>query len=243
MTDQLAAINAALEAARGAASASVPTLATAPSTTVTTTAPLAGGRAVTMRQMIEESTMSVDAYLKAEKAGFLIGDDKKNYVDTIDVEFRFSQVKVFYGIRYGASPTKYERSYDRILNARNKRPWADCVAEGMRMDPKCRGDYRGVDLPFTVVNDVIGKDGKTVLIGAGKTLGWTSSVTNWKQWLEFSAPYYKLMDNGAIAEDALVRGKIVHELGENKDFTWGLVTFGDFAFADVGGVTEQAQAA
>lgn len=227
----LDAINNAIASAREAAAQAV---VSAPSTAVAA-ASVQGGRAVSLREITSEKGMAVAAYLKVEKAGFLIGKDLKTYLDEITVSFRLNEAKPFYGLRYG-NPAKYERSYDRIVNAKNRRSWADCVTEAQRLDAKCRGDYAAVDIPFTMVNTIMSKDGKTTLIEKDQKTGWTSSVTNWYAFQDFISPYLKLMDQGLLNEDALVTGKIVHEVRENSDNAWGSLTFVDFAVTD-GAVT------
>lgn len=224
------AVNAAIAQARAAASNVAPTPAV-PALVGSTALAMAGGRPVSLREMLAESTAKVDAYLKIVPAGFNIGDDKKSMFEEIPVEFRFADAKVFYGVRYNKT---YEKSFDRIVNARSKRPWADCVAEAQRLDPKCRGDYRGVDVAFTVLETLTAKDGKTVLIEAGQKLGWTSSITNWNDFAEFAAPFFELMDAGVISDKVTVRGKIVHQERTNKDNTWGVATFAAFEVVGLG---------
>jgi hypothetical protein len=227
----LASVQAALEQARQAAAGAAPPQAPAIASAPSLPAVVAGGRPVSMREMLAESAVSVDAYLKLRDTGFTIGDDVKTTFDDIKVRFKFSDAKPFYGVRYG-NPAKYEKSLDRIVNVRNKRPWAECVAEAMRADSRCRGDYRSLDLAFTMVETLTAKDGKTVLIEAGQKLGWTASVTNWKFWVEFAEPFYKLMDAGVITDEVMVEGTIHHEVMSNKENTWSVLTFVDCDIVD-----------
>ncbi|MGH6955626.1 MAG: hypothetical protein ACREEW_03055, partial [Caulobacteraceae bacterium] len=124
----LESVQNALAEARAAAAQAAPA---PPVVAAATAVAVTGGRPVSMREMLAESTVPVDAYLKIKESGFLIGDDPKSTFDDIRVHFKFSDAKPFYGIRYG-NPARYEKSYDRIVNARTKRPWADCVAEAQR---------------------------------------------------------------------------------------------------------------
>lgn len=247
MSDQLAALNAALGQARAAAENAVPPTAGVPAVggaatpgTNVVSMPVSPGRAVSMREMVAESGMGVKTYLKVDKPGFTIGSDTSVYHKEIEVEFRLSEAKAFYGVRFG-NPAKYLRSFDRLVETRSKRPWADVVAEAQRLDPRCRGDYRGVDIPFAVMRDIADASGK-VLIETGEKLGFTSSITNWQDWVNFITPYFNLMDAGQLSEDALVRGKIVHAQRKDANNVWGAVTFVDFAIID-NGIGDQAQAA
>lgn len=238
-------VNAAIEAAKAAAG-NLPAsagVATGQAPAFYAAQPVQPGRAVSMREMLAESSMSVKAYLKAEKAGFLIGTDTANYVKEIAVEFRFGDAKPFYGLRYG-DPAKYERSLDRIVNVKNKRPWADCIAEAQRLDARCRGDYASVDVPFTVLEDIKSLDGKITLFEAkdDDRLGWTASVTNWKDFAAFAKPFYDLIDAGRLSEDVVVRGKLVHAQRTSNKNTWGAVTFEGFEAVGFAAAEDQAAA-
>lgn len=240
-TPQLDALNAALNAAKAAAAGAVPATTPAPVTAAAVPANQSAppGRAATMREMLAESSMAVKAFMKVDKPGFTIGTDTTKYHKEIEVEFRFNEAKPFYGVRFG-NPAKYLKSFDRMTESKSKRPWADVVAEAQRQDPKCRGDYRGLDLPFTVLKDLTDESGK-VLVAAGEKIGWTSSITNWNDWVQFATPFYTLMDGGVLSEGALLRGKIVHAQRKDSNNVWGAVTFVDFAIIDNG--VEQAEAA
>jgi hypothetical protein len=231
MSTQLEQLNASLEAARAAAANAVPATT---ETAVSAPALVTPGRPVSMREMLAESTMSVKAYLKVSAHGFLIGKDAATLFDEIEVEFRLNAAKPFYGVRYG-NPPVYKRSYDRIVESKSKRSWADVCAEAQRLDARCTGDYRGVDIPFQSVHQLKSKKGNEVLVEAGDAIGWTSSVTNFTEFQQFIEPYFKLMDNGQLAEDALVRGKISH-IQRTKEGVqpWGALLFGDFTIVDTG---------
>ena len=220
-------IQAALKQARETAGAAVPAVAT------TTPAAVAPGRPVSMREALATgASMSVKAYLKVDRVAFLIGKDDGLHKE-FEVEFRFNEAQPFFGLRYG-NPARYERSVDRVTNSRNGRSWADCVAEAQRMDSRCRGDYVSVDVPFTLVNDIMAADKKTVLIKTGEKIGWTASITNFKDFKEFAAPYYALMDQGLLSDDALVRGKIKHVKRTGGEADYGALTFVDFDVVDNG---------
>lgn len=229
MSTQLETLNASLQAAREAAANAVP----APAAAAVSTTLVTPGRPVSMREMLAETSMSVKAYLKVSAHGFLIGKDAATLFDEIDVEFRLNAAKPFYGLRYG-NPPVYKRSVDRIVETKSKRPWADVCAEAQRLDARCTGDYRGVDIPFQSVNQLKSKKGE-VLAEPGDALGWSSSVTNWAEFQKFIEPYFALIDNGQLAEDALVRGKILHEQRSKEGVQpWGALLFGDFTIVDTG---------
>jgi hypothetical protein len=230
-------IRAALAEAKANAGAVVPANTSVP----TTTTAAAPGRPVSTREILAQGgTIQVKAFLKVDRVAFLIGKDDTLFKE-FDVEFRFSEVEAFFGLRYGQQPAKYERSKDRQVNARNGRAWADCIAEAQRLDPRCRGDYPCVDIPFTVLKDIKSEKNE-VLVAKGERIGWTASITNFKDFKEFAKPFYDLMDAGVLAEDCLVRGKIKHEKRTGGDNAYGALTFLDFDVVDNGSVQE-AQAA
>lgn len=222
MTNATTELNDMLEQAKAAAAAVVPA-----STQTTAVAAAAPARPVSMMEMLAEGGMSVKAYLKVDKPGFTVGSDTSVYHKEFEVEFRIGDAKPYYGIRFG-NPAKYLRSYDRVTESRTRRPWADALAEAQRLDPKCKGDYRSVELPFKVLNDIQDAD-KKVLVEAGEAIGWTSSITNWKPFEEFIKPYYVRIAAGELTEDTVLRGKITHKQQKDSNNVWGLLTFGDFA--------------
>lgn len=190
-------------------------------------APVAPARPVSMMEMLAEGGMTVKAYMKVDKPGFTIGSDTSVYHKEFPVEFRLGDAKPFYGIRFG-NPAKYLRSIDRVTETRSRRPWTAALEEAQRLDPKCKGDYRAVEIPFTVLADIQDAN-KKVLVSEGESIGWTSSITNWKPFEEFIKPYFVQLGAGQITEDTVLRGKVVHKQEKDSANTWGLVTFVDFA--------------
>jgi hypothetical protein len=237
---QLEAIKAALADARANAGAVVPANQSTGSEVATAATP---GRPVSTREILNQGgTMQVKTFLKVDRLAFQVGKDEGLHKE-FEVEFRFSEVQAFFGLRYGASPAKYERSNDRRVNARNGKDWAQCIAEAQRLDSRCRGDYPCVDIPFAVMKDIKSEDGKTVIVAAGEKIGWTASITNFKDFKEFAKPFYDLMDAGVLAEDCLVRGKIKHEKRTGGENAYGALTFVDFDIVDNGSVGEGQAAA
>lgn len=229
MTTALSELNAVLDQAKAAAAA---TVVSQPVSNVPATygAPQAPARPVSMMEMLAEGGMSVKAYMKVDKPGFTIGSDTSVYHKEFNVEFRLADAKPFYSIRYG-SPAKYLRSIDRVTETRSRRPWADALVEAQRLDVKCKGDYRAVEIPFVVLQDILDGD-KKVLVSEGEAIGWTSSITNWKPFAEFIGPYFQMIASGQITDDTVLRGKIVHFQGKSDANTWGLVHFKDFAIVE-----------
>lgn len=244
MNNPLDQINAQIAAARGAAAQAAPVEQYQPQAPAVgqgyaaqAPAVAQGGRPVTLGELMSQGGLSVDKYLKVDKTGFLIGDDKKNPLEEITVEFKLSDVVPFWGLRYGSSPAKYLRSFDRQLEARSKKPWAQCVAEAQQADSRCRGDYASCDIPFVVIGDIVAEKGDNKgknLISDGQTLGLTLSITNFKDFKSFIKPYNDLKDAGVLPADLRLRGKLVHASREGGGNDYGAATFVDFLAVGIG---------
>jgi len=235
----LEAINAQVAQARAAAAnagaaPAAPTDATPPvvGTPYQAPAPVQAGRPVSLGELFAQGGMSVDKYLKLDKAGIFIGTDLKNPQEELEVEFRFSDITPFWGLRYGANPVKYMRSTDRMVESRSKKPWASCVAEAQAADDRCRGDYPSADVAMTLLTkDIIADKGENkgeALIKRGQTVGLTLSVTNFKEFKAFMKPYEDLRSQGVLADDQLFRGKLVHKTAEGGGNLYGKVDFVGF---------------
>lgn len=237
MTDALSNINAQIEAARVASANVVANAPAAQNYAAPAVAELVQpGRAISLGEALSDSGLAVKEFLKIDKAGFLIGKDTKNFFDELHVQFYLRDIVAFRGVRFG-NPAKYLRSYDRLTEARSRKPWAQCIAEAQAADPRCKGDYASADIPFVMVEDVAGTKGENAgktLIAKGERLGLTLSITNWKPFSEFIKPYETLRLAGKLPDDLLLQGKLVHEQKEANSNTWGIATFKDFqAVADV----------
>ena len=57
-------------------------------------------------------------------------------------------------------------------------------------------------------------------------------MTNWAFWVAFIEPYYKLMDDGYLNPDALVRGKLACVVQNRNSNTWGVFGFNDFTIVE-----------
>lgn len=242
MSDALENINAQIAAARANAGAVIQQAADAPTPPAVgqgfqpPAAPAAPGavqpgRPVSLGELLAQGGMRVDVYLKADKTGFLLGTDTKNPQEELEVEFKLSDVVPFFGLRWGSTPAKYLRSFDRLTESRTKKSWATCVAEAMQADDRCRGDYASADIPFTYIGEDIvadkGDKGK-VLLAKGQSLGLTLSITNFKEFAAFIKPYDDLKAAGQIPADLMLRGKLVHKEATGGGNQYGKADFVNF---------------
>ena len=233
---QLEQINAQIAAAQAAAKAVVPAAEVAPSNVVAyQPAAVQPGRPVKLGEMLAQTGMQVKAYMKVDKAGFYIGADTTTPIDTIEVEFEMDSIQPYFGVRYG-NPAKYLKSFDRMVESRTKRSWADTINEAMKLDTKCKGDYPSADIPLKVLADVKNKKGD-VLIAAGELLGLSLSITNFKDFAAFIKPYTDLQDKGVIG-NALLRGTLTAGQRSGNGNTWGAAEFPNFLIVSQDGEGE-----
>lgn len=241
------AINASIAAARAAAAQAAPETASAVPATAQAggaVAAVQGGRPVTLGEVLNQGGLRVDAYLKVDKTGFLIGTDLMNTFDEIDVEFRLGDVVPYWGIRYGSSPTKYLKSFDRLVESRSKKPWSACITEAQAADPKCRGDYPTADIPFTMRETLTATKGEKKgqnLIEAGQTLGLTLSITNFKDFAGFIKPFDDLRALGQVDDNLILAGKLKFAARSGNGNNWGAALFDDFKVVDVSWKDSQAE--
>jgi hypothetical protein len=220
----------AIQQALAAAKAAAESQAAATGGTAVATAPAAnGGVAVMTRpaapaaklnmETVSAGNMTVDAWLKPKEFGILVGD-KTDLIDTIKAVIDMTDGVGFIvkkGIKAG-NPAKYWYTLDGATCTTGG-SWEAAVAIAKGMDPKAY-EYRCVDLPFDVLEDIVGKK-QGVLCEAGKKVGYTTSTTNWKNWEMF----YK-----DVQKANLLNEKVVVEIGYEKrenanKNTWGVLTF------------------
>lgn len=212
---------AAAKAAQEAAQAAVQTPASTAVATVTqgavSTAVVAPGKKLSM-DTVMTGQLNVDAWLKPKEFGLLVGDNSelfKNCVVSIEMKDGSGFV-VKKGIKAG-NPAQYFYTTDGVTCVSGG-SWEAAVAKAKSIQPAAY-EYRCVDLPFTLVEDII-VDGKT-LAKAGMKLGYTTSTTNWKAWEAF---YQECLQAGYDGET--VRVKLGFERRENKSGNkWGIMTF------------------
>lgn len=220
------AIQQALAAAKAAAAANE----AAQGGTAVATAPAAtGGAMVAHRpaapaaklnmETVSAGTMTVDHWLKPKEFGILVGD-KPDLIESIKAVIDMTDGIGFVvkkGIKAG-NPAKYWYTTDGATCTTGG-SWEAAVAIAKGMDQKAY-EYRCVDLPFKLIEDVLGKK-KDVLAEAGKTVGYTTSTTNWKNWEMF---YKDVQKAGLMGEKVVV--EIGYERRENASKNvWGVLTF------------------
>lgn len=217
------AIQQAMKAAEAAAAAAQ---AAAPASNVATVAApgmsmaVAAPAAKLNMETVSQGSMTVDLWLKPKEYGIQVGDTPKLVTAPIRAIIDMTDgigFTVKKGIKAG-NPAKYWYTTDGAT-CTSGGSWEAAVARAKGIAAEAY-EYRCVDLPFKLFADV--KTGDGTLVGeAGKTAGYTTSTTNWKNWEAF---YKEVQKANLLGEEVVV--EIFFERRENKaNNAWGVLTF------------------
>ncbi|BCJ91724.1 hypothetical protein IZ6_24590 [Terrihabitans soli] len=176
------------------------------------------GRALTLEDMEIGGLADIAAWLKVTEFGMTIGADKTLF-DEIELILPLADVAYSEVVRYG-NPAKYEKTYNRETTVEGD-TWPNAILRAKKVDPKAN-PYRAADLPFIVVADLVNKK-KEVLVEAGKRIGHSTSVTNFKKFLAFTK---ELRSKGVDPTRDTIKVTIGFEEQKNDKGTWGVITFG-----------------
>lgn len=207
-------------AAQAAQAGAVTTVAPAPSQAVAAPAPVTRGVPMTMEDMVGGG-ISVEGWLKVSEFGFKLGPTNTLYTDTILVEIDLAAVAPCLAIKFG-NPAVYFKTYDRVTEAKGG-SWAEAVRKAQASNPN-NTEYRAVDVPMRIVEDVISKPAKgapVILLPAGMVAGYSTSTTNWGAWETF----YNSCKRAGLAGQT-VRAHLGWEKRTNKAGNeWGIMTW------------------
>lgn len=183
-----------------------------------TTAPVAPGKALSMDALLT-GAINVDAWFKPKEFGLLIGDNP-HLIDAVKCIIDMTDGVGFVakrGIKAG-NPAQYFYTTDGATCTTGG-SWEAAQAKARALDPRA-SEYRCVDLPFTLLEEV--KDKKNAVVAeAGKRIGYTTSTTNWKAWEQF---YRECSQQGLLGkrvEVILGAERRVNKAGN----VWGTMTF------------------
>lgn len=225
------AIQAALKQASDAAANMTASAPSAPTQSVVPAAATGGvpgrpapGRPMTMVEMMANKGATVDLWLKVGYYGITVGKEK-DLITKVEGIIDVKTVKPFFGVRYGGTGnTIYNHTYDGITAAKGTKPWAEVMAEAYRVmanDPNFKGEYSGIEGVIIPEEDVLSQDGKKVLAKAGKKLGFSTSVMNFRDWQEF---YEQCVERGLV--ESKVRCELTFEASDYKG-KWGKFVWGE----------------
>lgn len=133
-----------------------------------------------------------------------------------------SDMQAFYGLRVNINGTAtYYKTVDRVTCLKTGRPWGQLITEAANQGAR---EYRGFDIRLVALEDI--KDLKgAVVVEAGKTLGYSTSITNFDDVASFAK---KVRDAGLFGTDLVVSIHCdVRKNDKNKD-GWGAIVFTDF---------------
>lgn len=184
------------------------------------------GSALNMDDLMMGS-MSVDGWFKPKEYGLAIGDSAALFskavvmLDMTDGVGFVSKMAI-----KGGNPAQYRYTLDN-QTAVGGGTWPAAQAQIRALSPTA-SPYRAVDLPFTVLEDIMAKPpgagddvAATIQAKAGQRLGYTTSTTNWANWEAF---YREVVQAGLKGKK--VKLEIGSQRRTNKaNNVWGVMTF------------------
>ncbi|WCD44189.1 hypothetical protein Lumi_050 [Xylophilus phage Lumi] len=172
-------------------------------------------------ETIGAGSMNVDAWLKVNQFGLTIGEHSKDLLDEIVLEINMTDGVGFMpkrGIK-GGNPAQYAYTFDGET-ANDGKPWEEACRRIRMLQPDAR-PYPCVDLPFTVLEDIIGPKSKQVIAKAGDRLGYTTSTTNYGTWEQV----YRAADAaGRLGTTVQVKLTAIPKKN-GKGNEWGIIGF------------------
>lgn len=227
--------NANIQAAIDAAKANAGELATSNLPVIDMT-PAAGAaptvysqpQAATLDGFLDSGTaLKVDHWLQVTNMGFKVKDTNLPVDGDIDVLLANprADLKPFFGIRINiGGKATYFKTVDRVTCLKSGKPWGQVVAEAANAGEQ---EYKGFDIRMTAANDVLDVKGN-VVAAAGKTLGFSTSITNFSDVADFASKLRS--DNLLGVEVAATIANDVRKNDKNKE-GWGALTFGAYKAA------------
>ena len=165
-----------------------------------------------------QGALSVAAWLKVNEYGLSIGTDRTLF-ESLPVILDLGAIQYCYSIRFG-NPAQYAKTYDRRTDARGG-SWLNTVQSAQRLDPKAN-EFRSADIPFRLMKDAVSKDGKTVILKAGESIGHSLSITGWTAFQEL---IQKLKSANIDYQNAVLEVDLGFTVKTNAKGTWGILAF------------------
>ena len=217
------AVNDAIAKAQAAAAATVDAV---PALVQAEVAPVPAAyvpaRAPSMADAMASAQMRPDEWLKVKEHGLLLGTSREA-IEEMTVMIDMTEQNGFYmkeSIKFG-NPAVYMSTYDGVTCDKGG-PWIAAIGKAQAADSRAK-PYYSVDIKMTLMEDVKQiKGGKNHEFGeAGKTLGHSTSTTNFDEWREF---YRECSAAGLIGQKVIA--KLSAKPLENKaGNAWGVIVF------------------
>lgn len=227
------AIQAAIQRAKegaGALATGLPTLETAPAGAIQAASTGVAGSygapaPATLDGFLDAGVnLKPDHWLQTANTGFGIKDHNVPVENLGPVGLCLpNDMQAFYGFRMniGGQP-KYFKSVDRVTCLKTGRPWGQIAQEAASMGER---EYKGFDIRLVALQDV--KDMKgAVVVEAGKTLGYSTSVTNFDDIAAFAK---KVRDAGMFGQDLVLTARCDVRKNDKNPKGWGALVIDDFA--------------
>ena len=179
-------------------------------------------RAPSMADAMASAQMRPDEWLKVKEHGLLLGTSREA-IETMTVMIDMTEKNGFYmkeSIKYG-NPAVYMSTYDGVTCDKGG-PWIAAIGKAQAADPRAK-PYYSVDIKMTLMEDVKQiKGGKKHEFGdAGKTLGHSTSTTNFDEWREF----YRECSAAGLLNRKVIAILSVKQLENKAGNAWGVIVF------------------
>ena len=178
-------------------------------------------RAPSMADAMASAQMRPDEWLKVKEHGLFLGTSREA-IETMTVEIDMTEKRGFYlkeSIKYG-NPAVYLSTYDGVTCDKGG-TWQAAVAKAPAADPRAK-PYYSADIKMTLVEQVKTIKGKKHEFGeAGKSLGHSTSTSNFDEWREF---YREVAAAGLIGRKVIAK-LTVKPLENKAGNAWGVIVF------------------
>lgn len=166
------------------------------------------------------SNLDVDDFIQVNEFGLGVKKQKllgSKFRASINTQLG-TGIQVATAIRYG-NPSVYAKTYDNVKAVQGG-SWQEVLNKANLVDPKAT-PYTSADLNFTLIEDMLAHDGKTVLAEKGTTLGYSTSATGRANVKAFTDEVARLGLTGEVVEVEVTSEPRVNKTGDQ----WGVLKF------------------
>jgi hypothetical protein len=179
----MSALDDVLAAAKGAATALVPSASSVSNGALTQTS----GRAapLTMDNLANAGGMDVETYATVNEFGIRLSKDWTMFIDEFEATIDLRDVMAFMGIQKTVGKqVDYAKTYDNETTARGEN-WMQIVNEFKANSQKPANTYPGADIPMTLTKGYADPKDPKKAFEADTTVGVSTSITGFKPWKAF----------------------------------------------------------
>lgn len=168
------------------------------------------------------SSLKPDYWLQTSAFGFTVkGNEGLVKLDAPMLMTCRQDLVPFFGIRIniGGKPTYY-KTVDHVRCQKTGRPWAEIVNMASQAG---QTEYMGFDIRLTATKDIKGDNG--VAVPAGKSVGFSTSVTNFDDIANFAR---QVKEAGQLGTPILVKVKCEKRTNDKNPSGWGALVVEGF---------------